>query len=101
MKRRILAVSVAFLLVALPLGAVVLASSNGGVEPGQASQVTAQVDNTNANSNLGYLFAVYIITWAGFFGYIFIVSRRQRSLEHEIDRLEGLLEQRSESTEKG
>lgn len=37
--------------------------------------------------NLGFLFAVYLVTWAGFFAYIFIVSRRQSDLAREIDAL--------------
>jgi len=52
------------------------------------------------NSNLGFLFAIYLITWAGFFGYSFIVSRRQRSLEREIDALRALL-QEQDSSQKG
>lgn len=48
----------------------------------------------NPNTNLGYLFAIYIITWAGFFVYMFLVSRRQRDLEREIRQLKQLVEQR-------
>jgi CcmD family protein len=38
-------------------------------------------------TNLGYLFAVYTITWLAFFAYVFILSRRQRDLQREIVRL--------------
>ena len=38
-------------------------------------------------TNLGYLFSVFIVTWALFFGYAFYISRKQRVLEHEIARL--------------
>ncbi|MBI2965518.1 MAG: CcmD family protein [Chloroflexi bacterium] len=49
----------------------------------------------NPNTNLGYLFAIYIITWAGFFAYMFLVSRRQRDLEREIRQLRQLVEQKT------
>ena len=38
-------------------------------------------------ANLPYLFAVFIITWAVFFGYVFVMSRRQNELRQEIDAL--------------
>ena len=46
-----------------------------------------QEERSDPEANLPYLFAVYIITWAGFFGYVFYVSRRQRQLHREIDDL--------------
>ncbi|MDA1258304.1 MAG: CcmD family protein [Chloroflexi bacterium] len=39
--------------------------------------------------NLGFLFAIYLVTWAGFFFYIVVVSRRQRNLAREIRVLRG------------
>ena len=33
------------------------------------------------------LFVVFAITWAGFFAYIFFVSRKQRELQREVVRL--------------
>jgi CcmD family protein len=41
-------------------------------------------------TNLGYLFAVFAITWALFFAYVLYLGRKQRVLQHEIARLEGL-----------
>lgn len=38
-------------------------------------------------TNLSYLFAVFAVTWAGFFAYIFFVSRKQRELQREVARL--------------
>ena len=38
-------------------------------------------------SELPWLFAVYIITWAAFFGYVFVMSRRQREMGREIEAL--------------
>lgn len=42
-------------------------------------------------ANLPYLFTVFIITWAGFFAYAFIISRRQRHMQQEIEVLKGML----------
>jgi len=39
--------------------------------------------------NLEYLFAAFIIVWAVLFGYIFMLSRRQKQLRREIDSLKG------------
>ncbi len=38
-------------------------------------------------TNLSFLFAVFAVTWAGFFAYIFFVSRKQRELQREVARL--------------
>lgn len=50
---------------------------------------TAVVDREQGDleRNLGFLFAIYLVTWAGFFAYIFIVSRRQNDLAREIKSL--------------
>lgn len=52
-----------------------------------ASSVLAQASESSPEANLPFLFAVYIITWAGFFGYAFYMSRRQREMRREIDAL--------------
>ena len=39
-------------------------------------------------TNLGYMFAVFAITWALFFAYILYMGRKQRVLQHEITRLQ-------------
>jgi CcmD family protein len=40
-----------------------------------------------SDSNVPFLFAVFSITWAAFFGYAFYIRRRQRDLEREIAEL--------------
>ncbi|MBT4125594.1 MAG: CcmD family protein [Chloroflexi bacterium] len=40
-------------------------------------------------TNLGYLFAVFAVTWALFFAYVLYMGRKQRVLQHEIARLKG------------
>ncbi len=45
-------------------------------------------------SGLPWLFAVYIVTWAAFFGYAFVLSRRQREMRSEIEALQRVLSER-------
>jgi CcmD family protein len=42
-------------------------------------------------TNLGYLFAVFAITWALFFAYVLYMGRKQRVLQHEIAKLKGTI----------
>jgi len=43
-------------------------------------------------SNLGYLFAVFAVTWALFFAYVLYMGRKQRVLQHEIAKLKRSLD---------
>lgn len=60
-----------------------------------ASEVSAtpqqQAERRDPEANLPFLFAVFFITWAAFFGYIFVMSRRQREMQREIEALKRLL----------
>jgi len=49
-------------------------------------------DDFNREGNLSFLFAVYILTWAAFFAYMFYINRRQRDLKKEIEELKKMLE---------
>lgn len=40
-------------------------------------------------TSLGYLFAVFAVTWALFFVYVLYMGRKQRVLQHDIARLKG------------
>ena len=51
-------------------------------------------DDLGGESELPWLFAVFFITWAAFFGYVFVMSRRQREMRREIDALRRALAQR-------
>ena len=51
-------------------------------------------EGRSPEANLPFLFAVYIITWAAFFAYVFYMSRRQRELRNEIYDLKRALEER-------
>ena len=44
--------------------------------------------------NLGFLFAAYSAVWILLFAYVFVLSRRNRSLEREIEELRALLQRR-------
>ena len=46
-------------------------------------------------TNLGFLFAIYMVTWAAFFAYIFVMSGRQRDLNRQIEQLKELAERRT------
>ena len=85
-------VAVAALLLLLLAIAPAAGPAMAAGEPRAAAQSTlAPQVSEDADSNLGYLFAVYMVTWAGFFGYVFMTSRRQRVLGREIEYLKKLL----------
>ena len=44
--------------------------------------------------NLNYLFAAFTVVWALIFLYVMLLSRRNRSLEQEIEELRELVERR-------
>jgi CcmD family protein len=64
-----------------------LSDPEGGTisEGGESGTVT--VVDADPGPNLGYLFAVYIVTWAAFFVYVFMMSRRHRAMRAEIQAL--------------
>ena len=70
----------------------------------QAEETTAQPetpqqsDEMDGESELPWLFAVFAITWAAFFAYVFIMSRRQREMQRELDHLKRSLEDREAAT---
>ncbi|MBL75343.1 MAG: hypothetical protein CL763_00200 [Chloroflexi bacterium] len=53
--------------------------------PASASAIGQSDDN---NSNLGYLLAGSLLTWAGFFIYAFFISKKNASLHREIAELQ-------------
>ena len=53
-----------------------------------------QGEDRGGGSELPWLFAVFIITWAVFFGYVFVMSRRQREMQQEIDTLRRTVQER-------
>jgi CcmD family protein len=75
---------------ALSLGNVALASGAEDTAPSPQPGISgqqAEEGDSDPEANLPFLFAVYLITWAGFFGYTFMMSRRQREMRRELDAL--------------
>lgn len=58
---------------------------------GGAALTVVEMESGKLETNLGYLFAIYTVTWVAFFGYVFLLSRRQRDLQREITRLKAAL----------
>ena len=46
--------------------------------------------------NISYLFAAFAIVWVVLFGYIFILSQRQKKLRREIELLKEVLKKEQE-----
>ena len=102
---RFIAMRSSLLAIALALAAgVVLVAYSGPAEAAesvptetgvQAALPPPQTDgDLEGESELPWLFAVFFITWAAFFGYVFVMSRRQRELRREIDALRRALAHR-------
>ena len=75
-----------------PLGAFVVSPEGIPAEAGPQPQ-----NGGDPEANLPFLFAVFIITWAAFFGYVFYLSLRQRDMRSEIEALKRALAQRDEA----
>ena len=59
-------------------------------QPGVSSQQQDD-EGSDPEANLPFLFAVYMITWAGFFAYTFVMARRQREMRRELDALKAAI----------
>ncbi len=53
-----------------------------------------QAQDRDGESELPWLFAVFFVTWAAFFAYIFMMSRRQRDMQRELETLKRALAER-------
>lgn len=62
-------------------------------EQGQHFQIEDNVSG-DPEGNLPYLFAVFIITWALFFGYVFYMTLKQRRMQAEIEALSAALNEK-------
>ena len=70
---------------------------SGGQEEPAAPQ--AEGDDKDPEANLPFLFAVFFTTWAVFFAYVFLMSRRQREMRQEIEALRRSLAERDRLAE--
>jgi CcmD family protein len=64
---------------------VTVSSANGIVSS------VVEREEGKLETNLGYLFAVFGITWALFFVYVLYMGSKQRVLQHEIAKLKGTI----------
>ena len=49
------------------------------------SALVSEAKQNDPEANLKYLFAVFFLVWASFFGYIFFLSRRLKEMKNEVD----------------
>jgi len=85
-------VTIALALAVLSLSWTGVAMASDEADPGAPqAQVLAQEEDSDPEANLPFLFAVYIITWGGFFAYVFAMSRRQREMQRELDALKAAI----------
>ena len=96
-RLRLTALGVVIAMSIAALSAIGVAGAYEGPLQAAAQAAPAQ-GGDGPEANLPYLFAVYIITWAAFFAYVFYVSRRQRELRNEIQDLKRALEERDRRT---
>ena len=66
-----------------------------------AEPIADPLEHTRGESELPWLFAVYIITWAAFFGYTFVMSQRQREMRREINILRRVIAERESQRASG
>ena len=64
-----------------------LSDAQDGIIRAGGESGTVTIVDADPGPNLGYLFAVYMVTWAAFFVYVFMMSRRQRAMRDEIEAL--------------
>lgn len=62
--------------------------------PGALAAVSAQ--SAAGESNLGYLLAGTLLTWAGFFAYAIYVARKNSALRREVEELRAALAERDD-----
>lgn len=89
MRSFIIAAAVILLAAAMVPGATAVAYEGS---PAVATTADAPAQQQRGESELPWLFAVYVITWAAFFGYVFIMSRKQHEMQREIDALRRALD---------
>ncbi|MCY3544225.1 MAG: CcmD family protein [Chloroflexi bacterium] len=95
MRSVIIAAAALIILTAAAIPGTALLAYDSGTSAGDITIATTTDISTQQRSGeaeLPWLFAVYAITWAAFFGYVFVMSRRQREMQREIETLKRALE---------
>ena len=93
MRSIIIAISAVILLAAvLTPTASAVAYDSAPIITTVAATADVPAQQQRGEAELPWLFAVYAITWAAFFAYVFVMSRRQREMQREIDALRRALQ---------
>ena len=58
------------------------------------SPLVSEAKQNDPDANLKYLFAVFFLVWALFFGYIFFLSRRLKEMRNEVAILKKIISER-------
>ena len=95
--RIIIIAAAAVILLSATLAPLVTHAYDSAPSVAVSAEIPAQQQRGEAE--LPWLFAVYAITWAAFFAYVFIMSRRQREMQREIDALKRALDAKMDSQE--
>ena len=75
------------------------AGSDVGAGPSPQGQ-EGENDGRDGEAELPWLFAVFFITWAAFFAYAFVMSRRQREMQREVEALSRALADRERQAQE-
>jgi len=60
------------------------------------SALVSEAKQNDPEANLKYLFAVFFLVWALFFGYIFFLSRRLKEMGNEVAMLRKIISEKEE-----
>ena len=88
------AVSVAAIVASIDTAHASADRLEGGVTEAQPAPPQQEAGELDGESELPWLFAVFAVTWAAFFAYGFVMGRRQRELQRELDALKRALAER-------
>ena len=95
MRSVIIAAAAFIILTAAAIPGTALLAYDSGTTAGDIARATTTdlpAQQARGEAELPWLFAVYAITWAAFFGYVFVMSRRQREMQREIETLKRALD---------
>jgi len=83
-----------FGLLTLVIGALVLIAVLNNVVVYAESSAVDETQQNGPEANLKYLFAVFFLVWAFFFGYIFFLSRRLKEMKSEVAILKKIISEK-------
>ena len=92
--RAAIAIALLFLIGGGSLAAPAVSAADSVPAAAEVPESPQQGEDGSSGSELPWLFAVFIITWAVFFAYVFVMSRRQREMQQEIDTLRRTVQER-------